>query len=164
MNAVTYARSQIESVFNLLNMCVDGMDEAQYNWQPPGTSNAAAKSHVHALTAIDFFVMRGAKGGEMMWPAFAATHGLPLKSPEIWAYEPAIPFAPLKEFGQRIEKAALEYVSTLADEDLDVVIDTQFFGKQSLAFLLQLITMHTAGHAGDIAAVKGIQGIKGLPF
>jgi len=26
------------------------------------------------------------------------------------------------------------------------------------------LVVHSAGHAGEIAAVKGMQGIKGLPF
>jgi hypothetical protein len=30
--------------------------------------------------------------------------------------------------------------------------------------VLQLLGMHTAGHAGDMATVKGMQGLKGLPF
>ena len=164
MKAITYAKDQIASVFNLLNICADGLDDAQYNWSPPGTSNSVAKSHVHALTAIDFFVMRAAKGGEMSWPVFASSHNLPAKGQEIWSFEGEIPLAATKEFGQQIQKMALEYVATLKDDDLDTVIDAQFFGKQPLAFFLQLVSMHTAGHAGDMAAVKGMQGIKGLPF
>lgn len=164
MNAITYAKEQLASSFNLLNMCTDGLDDATYNWQPAGTSNSVAKSHVHALTAIDFFIMRAAKGGEMAWPQFASEHNLPTKGQEIWNFEGTIPFAAVKEFGKQAQKAALEYVASLKDEDLDTVIDAQFFGKQPLAFFLQLVGMHTAGHAGDMAAVKGMQGMKGLPF
>ncbi len=164
MNAATYVKDQLESVFNLLNMCVGGMDEEQYNWQPPGCANSPAKSHVHALTALDFFVLRAARRGDMLWPAFAADHGLPRKAQEIWAHEGAIPLPALKEFGQLAQKAAMEYIATIKDDDLDRVIDTQFFGEQSLAFLLQLATTHTVAHAGDMAAIKGVQGVKGLPF
>ncbi len=48
--------------------------------------------------------------------------------------------------------------------DLDREIETQFFGRKSAAWLLQLAGVHSVGHGGDIAAVKGMQGLKGLPF
>ena len=30
--------------------------------------------------------------------------------------------------------------------------------------LLMISVVHTASHAGEMAAIKGIQGLKGLPF
>jgi DinB superfamily len=164
VKATDYAKLQTEQAFGLLKIAADGMDDAQYNLDGPGTCNAAAKSHVHALTAYDFFVLNKAKGADMMWPAFAASHGLPPNSQEIWGHNGTISGAAIKEFAEQIQKATTDYISTLSDADLDRQVDTQFFGTQSLAFLLQLASMHAAGHAGDVAAVKGTQGLKGLPF
>ena len=164
MKAIDYVKLQTEQAFGLLKMAADGMDDAQYNLDGPGTCNAAAKSHVHALTAFDFFVMNKAKGGSMLWPAFASQHGLPPNSMEIWGHGGVIAGAAIKEFAEQIQKATLDYIATLKDDDLDRPVDTQFFGTQPLAFLLQLASMHAAGHAGDVAAVKGTQGLKGLPF
>jgi hypothetical protein len=164
MNATQYATSQLGQVFDLLNLCADGIDDAQYNHDPQGTCNSVAKSHVHALTAIDFFVLQMVKGGPMLWPDFATKIGLPVNAREIFGYAEAIPLAPMKEFAAQVQKAALEYVGGLSESDLDREIDTQFFGKQSAAYVLQLMAAHTAGHAGDMASVKGMQGLKGLPF
>ena len=164
MKATDYVKLQTEQAFGLLKMAADGMDDAQYNLDGPGTSNAAAKSHVHALTAVDFFVLNKAKGSDMLWPAFAPKHGLPANSQEIWGFSGTIPGAAIKEFGGEIQKATTDYIATLNDADLDREVDTQFFGTQSLAFVLQLAAMHCAGHAGDVAAVKGAHGLKGLPF
>ena len=164
MKATDYVKLQTEQAFGLLKMAADGMDDAQYNLDPQGTCNAAAKSHVHSLTAFDFFVINKAKGADMLWPQFASKHGLPANSQEIWGFTGNVPGAAVKEFADQIQKATLDYISTLSDADLDRQIDTQFFGVQSQAFLLQLAAMHAAGHAGDVAAVKGMQGLKGLPF
>ena len=164
MNAAEYAKTQMESEFGLLNTCAAGMTDEQYNWKPGGTCNPAAKSHVHALTSIDFFVNATAKGGAMLWPEFAAANGLPPNPMEIWGYAGIVPAAALKEYGTQVQKSALEYVSTLSDGDFDREIETQFFGKKPVSFLLQLAGYHAVGHAGDIAAVKGMQGLKGLPF
>ena len=164
MKATDYAKLQTEQAFGLLKMAADGMDDTQYNFDAPGTCNAAAKSHVHALTSFDFFVMNKAKGEDMLWPKFAPTHGLPANPTEIWGFGGDISGAAINEFSTDIQKATLDYISTLSDADLDREVDTQFFGKQSLAWVLQLAAMHAAGHAGDVAAVKGMQGLKGLPF
>lgn len=164
MNAGAYAKMQLEQAFNLLNMSADGLDDAQYNWAPDGTCNPIAKSHVHALTATDFFVLSAAKGGQMLWMDVAAAAGLPAKATEIWRYTGEIPQAAIKEYGQKVQKQAIDFAASLSDEDLDREVETQFFGKQSVAFLVHLAGVHTAGHAGEIAAVKGMQGMKGLPF
>ena len=164
MKATDYVKLQTEQAFGLLKMAADGMDDAQYNLDGPGTCNAAAKSHVHALTSFDFFVLNKAKGADMIWPAFASENGLPPNPLEIWGHNANISGAAMKEYAEQIQKATLEYIATLSDTDLDRQADTQFFGMQSVAFLLQLASMHAAGHAGDVAAVKGMQGLKGLPF
>ena len=164
MKAIDYVKLQTEQAFGLLKMAADGMDDAQYNLDGPGTCNAAAKSHVHALTSYDFFLISKAKGADMLWPAFAPQHGLPPNSTEIWGHGGAIAGAAINEFAEQIQKATLDYIATLNDADLDRQVDTQFFGKQALAYVLQLAAMHCAGHAGDVAAVKGMQGLKGLPF
>jgi len=164
MNAVSYAKSNLEQNFNLLGMTMQGIDESQYNWSPEGTCNPAAKSHVHVLTTVDLLINRICKGGEMKWPDFAAKNGLPAQAMEMWKHEGSVPLAPVQEYGKEVQKDALDYVGSLSEGDLDREVDTNFFGKQSVAWVLQLAGMHTSGHSGDIAAVKGMQGLKGLPF
>jgi hypothetical protein len=164
MNGVSYAKMQVTQAFSLLKGTADGMTDEQYNFNPGGTCNPAAKNHVHSLTAVDFFVLNKAQGSKMLWPEFAPKHGLPANSTEIWAFDGIIPLAPIKEFGAEIQKATMEYVDTLTDADLDRTVETGVFGTQTVAFLIQLAAMHAVGHTGDIAAVKGLQGLKGLPF
>lgn len=164
MDAVTYAKKALEQSFGLFNMIADGMTDQQYNMKPEGTANSIAKSHVHAMTAVDFFINGTLKGGQMGWPAFARANGLPGNPTEIWGHTGAIPLAAMKEYSANVQKSVLEYIGSLSDADLDRELDTPFFGKQTAAFLIQLADMHTVGHGGDMSAVKGLQGLKGLPF
>ena len=55
-------------------------------------------------------------------------------------------------------------MSVLAYEDLGTEVDTRFLGTQSVGWVLTFITYHTLIHTGEISAVKGMQGLKGLPF
>ena len=164
MNAVTYAKTALESQLGLLGMCAGGMDDAQYNWKPGGTANSAAKSHVHALTSMDFFINNIARGTDLLWGPFAAKNNLPANAQEIWSFDGTIPVAAMQEYAQAIKTSVLDYIGTLNDEDLDREVETNFFGKKPVSFLIQLAGYHAVGHGGDMATVKGIQGLKGLPF
>ena len=105
-----------------------------------------------------------ANAGQIMSAPFASKNGLPPNPQEIWGHGATISGAAMKDYAEQIQKVTLDYIATLSDADLDRQVDTQFFGMQSLAFLIQLASMHATGHAGDVAAVKGMQGLKGLPF
>ena len=164
MQATSYAKLQLEQAFGLLNGAAQGMDDKQYNWKPDGTCNPAGKNHVHALTSVDFFLNAIAQGKPTLWQPLAAQHGLPANPLEIWGHGGDVPMAAISAYGEQVQKSALDYVATLSDADLDREVDTRFFGTQSIAFLIQLAGMHTVGHTGDIAAMKGMQGLKGLPF
>ncbi len=164
MNATAYAKLQLEQAFGLMNGAAQGMTEEQYNFKPEGTCNPIAKNHVHALTAVDFFLNFLAQEKTPLWQPVAAATGLPQNSLEIWKFEGKVPLDAIASYGQQVQKSALDYVATLSDADLDRELDTRIFGTQNVGFLLQLAGMHTVGHTGDIAALKGIQGLKGLPF
>ena len=75
-----------------------------------------------------------------------------------------IPVAAIQDFAAQVTAATIEFIGTLSDSDLDRKVDTLLFGEQTLAFLLNLGPMHAVSHAGDVAAAKGAQGMKGLPF
>jgi hypothetical protein len=53
----------------------------------------------------------------------------------------------------------------LAPADLEHKVDTGFMGEQTTAFIVgNVCVWHVAEHNGEIAALKGAQGLKGLPF
>ena len=163
MDAITYAKGSLEQSMSLLAVTADGMNASQYNLDPTGTCNPVAKNHVHAWSALDFFILASAAGGQMKWPAVAQAQGLSSNPLEIWKYEGNVDLDAIKAYGEDVRQAVLAYLSTLSDADLDRELKTPF-GTQTLAWVLQLMTAHLAGHAGDIAAVKGVQGLKGLPY
>ena len=164
MKAKDYARKQVEGALDFLAMCAKDMDEAQYNHKPDGNCNPAAKLHAHALSGAEFFVSGLLAGQPSKWPEFASQTGLPENAMEIWGSDATISLDVMQAYAEAIKGPMLEYVDTLSDDDLDREIDTRFAGKQTVAWVLQLVGSHTVGHAGEISAVKGTQGLKGLPF
>jgi len=164
MKATDYARNQVKEALDFLATCSKDMDETQYNQDPGGKCNPAGKLHAHALSGADFFVNTLLGGQASKWPEFGPKTGLPANQLEIWKSDATIDPSIMKAYADAIRSPILEYIETLTDDDLDREIDTRFMGKQTVAWVLQLATSHTLGHAGEISAIKGTMGLQGLPM
>ena len=164
MNALEYARSQVNSALDLVNLTMQDLNDDQYNWQPAGTCNSIAKLHAHALTAADFFVNMVIGGGTPLWAEAAGSTGLPANSLEIWKSDARVPLAAMQAYSTKLRDTIDQTLGRMDDADLDKSYETHMLGKQTGAWVLQLAATHSAGHAGEISAIKGMQGLKGLPF
>jgi hypothetical protein len=70
-----------------------------------------------------------------------------------------------REYAKAVYAATDAYVASLGPADLERKVDTGFVGEQTVAFVLgNIVIWHVAEHNGEIAALKGAQGLKGLPF
>jgi hypothetical protein len=62
-----------------------------------------------------------------------------------------------------VRSATNDYLARLTDDELERQVS--FFGRESsVADVVARFVAHTACHAGEIAAVKGMQGLQGQPF
>ena len=70
-----------------------------------------------------------------------------------------------REYARAVYAATDAYVAGLSEADLDRKLDTGFIGEQTVAFVLSnVLAWHAAEHNGELAALKGAFGLKGLPF
>jgi uncharacterized damage-inducible protein DinB len=71
--------------------------------------------------------------------------------------------APVLAYAAAVRDATHECLARLTEDELDRRVS--FFGRESsVAEVLARFVTHTGCHAGEIAAVKGMQGLQGLPF
>lgn len=164
MNSVAYATGQFEQALELLQSCLEDVDARALNWAPGGTCNSIGKTLVHVAVSLDFFVGRSLTGDEMVWPRFAETSGWPANPLKLWTHEGPLSMEAVNAYIDAVAKASRQILTRLTEADLERSVDTGRFGARSAAWLLQFVAVHTAGHAGEIAAVKGMQGMKGLPI
>ena len=69
----------------------------------------------------------------------------------------------MQAYGQAVLAAVDAYLATLTDAEL--AHPRQIFGQDTtIAEAIGVATWHTALHAGEIAALKGVNTLKGLPF
>ncbi|MDQ3099041.1 MAG: DinB family protein [bacterium] len=82
-----------------------------------------------------------------------------------WSKSVKIDLPQMREYAKAVHVATTEYVNSLKDEDLEKEIDLGNWGKQKLSQILTgFIIGHTYSLAGELSALKGIQGAKGYPF
>lgn len=82
-----------------------------------------------------------------------------------WARGVRMDLPSFREYAKAVYAATDGYVGGLSDAALERTVDTGFVGEQTVAFILSNIAgWHVAEHGGEIAALKGVQGLKGLPF
>ena len=162
--AIAQAKQQFALCFGLLALSVQDLTDEQYNWQPEGTCNPIAKTDAHASLALDFYVNGAMRNEPLIWPTIATAQDLPTDMASLWGYKQPIPQKLIRDYSDKVQGAVFSYLESIRDSDLIREVDSRLWGKRPIGFLLQMISSHTAFHAGEISTLKGIQGLKGQPF
>ncbi len=82
-----------------------------------------------------------------------------------WGKSVQINFPQMKEYAKAVFDTTAQYVDSLKEEDLEKEIDLGSWGKKPLVHMLYAFLIgHTYSLAGEISALKGVNGAKGYPF
>ncbi len=69
-----------------------------------------------------------------------------------------------RRYAEAVYAATDAYLASLTPDQLDSPPSTPIPGNQTLSWLIyNLLTMHASLHTGEIAVVKGLQGLTGYP-
>ena len=169
MNAAQYVHQQVAEARGLTDAAMAGLTDEQFNWPPPGTLNPIKSAMLHAVAGEDLFFQSLLRDRPPLWVTggWAGRIGL-AQAPgggEGWeeARATELALAPVLAYAEAVCRETNDYLARLTDEELDRPVS--FFGAEStVAAVLARFVAHTAGHAGEIAAVKGMQALQGLPF
>lgn len=169
MQAGDFIALQIGRQRWLADSVLQGLTDEQLNWSPPGATNTIATILLHVTGTDDTFINVLAQGQPTVWergnwserigfPGFPGRAGL-------WDEANAHTFtlAPLVEYQAAVRASIDAYLATLTGEELARTVQA-LGSEQPIAAVLGLVVIHEAHHFGEIAALKGAQGIRGLPF
>jgi len=84
-----------------------------------------------------------------------------------WLREVKVDIKQFREYSKAVFAASEEYVASLNDTDLEKDVDMSAFGmgnKKQYDFIANMINGHIFSITGEVAVLKGIQGLKGYPF
>ena len=167
MELLEYLRTSVKAVDEMVETAMQDLTDEVVNFEPGGTSNTIAQLLAHMVSGQDAVINERIGGGRSLHESgWAEKTGIPLDRPQIWQRDAwklnlAGFDAYRKEVAQRSE-AAFEAIKP---EDLDREIEWARGPSRSLSTTMQVIFInHGMGHCGEISAIKGMQGLEGLPF
>lgn len=164
-------RESVQLSLELLEMMTADMNPEQLHWNPPGTAHSVAATLAHAALETDWQIHELYKGGTPRYKSdWAGKTGVSEPVPHQtleWAQNVRLDKMAFDKYARAIYDDLDQYIENLSDEDQARVIDMSFvgLGERSLIWCVtNLIVGHLNNLIGEIAAVKGVQGLTGYPF
>jgi uncharacterized damage-inducible protein DinB len=169
MDVKTYIQQQMDRVRDQTQAVLQGITDEQLNWPPPGTVSPISTILTHMLAAEDYFIQTLIRGQAPYWEVQEWSRKIGVPAPpeqgRNWDEFKTVRIspAPVLAYAQAIRLATDAYLAELTAEELDRRV--VFHGDElPVAQVLMILISHSAGHTGEMAAIKGMQGIKGLPY
>jgi hypothetical protein len=135
-------------------------------WVPPGLANSIGTTILHVLTGEDRLIQSVLQGKPSLWEADRwyeqiGVIRLPVRGDD-WTGVDLISLQVPAVFiyAQVVEQATTNYLRLLNDNNLEEQVEV-YGQEQTRAEALFSIIIHNTSHAGEIAALKGLQGIRG---
>jgi uncharacterized damage-inducible protein DinB len=169
MQTKEYLLMQLTSLRQQASETLQDTTDEQLNWTPPGTANSIKATFLHLVTCEDVYIQGVLQNKPLVWETGGWDKRVGLENiPGVgngWEQVKTakLALAPLLEYDQAVQLATRAYLEKLDDEELNRTVRFYDEDVPAAAVLVFLVT-HSSGHLGEIAAVKGIQGAKGLPF
>ncbi|MHB1134769.1 MAG: DinB family protein [Chloroflexota bacterium] len=169
MDAKDYIRRQVASVRRTSDAVTGDLTEEQLGWTPPGTCNPIGATLLHAIHSEDAFVRRTIQGKPTLfegegWGLQLGVPAEPGRGPSWDALkDKSLSLAKVLAYQQAVRAETDAYLDGLSPEELERQVMT-FRGELPVGDVLALYLGHAAHHLGEISALKGVSGAKGLPF
>ena len=168
MNVIEYIQLEMAGVHRAVDSTMQDMTPELFNWAPPGTANTISATFLHLMNVEDNLIQKIIRGKPSVWESGGWSEKTGVQKPpsigEDWSgfKHRQIPIQPLLDYKAAVWAATDEFLATLKPEELDRRV--QFAGRErTAAEVLLMSTSQSHSHSGEIAALKGIQGAKGLP-
>jgi len=175
MDALELMRHETKSAYAWIDNIVEEITHTQANWDPPGTANSIAATYAHALISADVDLNRHFHGRDPIitgqWGDRVGLHDL---FPDDFSCEGEIRWHELHQYGLEVARCVGALVDALTMDDLNrsfEMMATEAGSSISLGTwkgidIYQLHGWsHITMHGGEIACLKGMQGLNGYrPF
>ena len=140
----------------------------QAHWRPPGIANPICAVYAHVIVGADLAANTTMRGQPPLiaskWGGKVGLSGLmPARDWHDWASHVRMDLDVFREYARGVYACWEDYLSSLSPGDLGRVVDLSAIGmgQRTLAHLLAMQVEHFSGHCGEIACLKGLQGVAG---
>ncbi len=172
MTLVSHLREQLRDAYGYFLGAVANLAPEQAAWQPPGIAHPVGAIYAHLIISTDSVLHMFCQNiPPLLATHFAGKTGISdsdwAKSATLeWRKSVRVDLKQLRGYADAVYRAADDYLAALADADLASLRDLSMvgFGSKSVEWIAaRLLIGHTDNITGEIAAVKGLQGLQGYP-
>jgi len=170
MDAQDYLQRQFSEVRRLSGAPLQEITDEHVNWMPPGTANVISAILLHQAGTEDAIVQQRLRGESRIWErdGWAEKTGITMTPGSRGGWEElkgqTVALTPIQAYAATVHAATDAYLASLTDEELRREMPWPFGGTRTVADFLALIVVHTVFHAGEVSALKGVQGVPGITF
>jgi len=171
MDVIASLQNQIVHAHRLVDATMEGITDEQFSWMPPGTVNPIQAAFIHTVAGEDFFIQGILQGKSRLWETQCWGAKIGLEQPPgrggDWAAVKncALSLGPMLEYQTEVRAATDSYLAALDPAELGKPANFPGYPRPvTVGDVLVILAGHIAFHAGEISAVKGVQGAKGLPY
>lgn len=166
MNAIELLRGQFKASHQFLDMTIADCTEEAANRKDEGWNiKPICTIYAHIAGSEDVMVNTMIRGGEPLLVRDGWGEKLGIANPSLSELDSVTaPLSAIREYAAAVFKETDDYLSSGPEAELEREIDTPIGKMPAISFLANITATHCPSHLGEIAALKGVQGLKGLPF
>ena len=168
METIELIRSIHANMHRNVDMTMKDMTDELFNWAAPGTANTISATFLHFVNVEDNFIHKLIQGKASVWESGNWSQKTGVDKPpsigEDWTAfkRRKTAIQPVMDYKAAVWADTEVYLSGVSEVELDRLVKFAG-GDRSVAEMLVLAATQSHSHAGEIAALKGVQGVKGLP-
>ncbi len=171
MSAISTHRTAFKWATEVLEMTMADASTELAGWIPPGVAHPIGATYAHAVCGTDAIVHSMLQASRPLYAGdWAGKTGIsePRMNQTLeWARTVTVDLAAARLYAQAVYTSVDSFIGSLAEADMERELDLSSvgMGQRSLDWCLSaLVTGHIHNMAGEISALKGVQGAKGYPF
>jgi len=168
MDVKTYLGRQVAWTHRLVDDALAGLTDEQLTWIPPGQANPIGLTALHLLASEDHYISL-LTGKPVLWQFQGWSTTFNLAEPpgfgQDWTLfrHATLRVESLLAYQVVVRVEVEFFLDALTPETLDRKVKF-FTDNDPVAEVLALLVGHSVFHAGEIAALKGVYGVKGLAY
>jgi hypothetical protein len=168
METVDYIQKQYVSVKRQFDGVMQETTEEQINWIPQGTANSIGVTLVHMTNTLDNAFHKILQNKPSLWESAGWGEKLGLSGPpgRVHGWDEIkskhLVLEPVLAYATNVFTQVDECLTGLPPVELDRLV-TVYGNERPVAEMIIMQFSHALIHTGEIAALKGLQGVKGLP-
>ena len=162
--------AHMKTIYDMVEGTIaDCSPEVANTWKDGWTAQPISVIYLHALCSDDYMVNEIAKGGARLYEAQGWQQRLGAVN---MLYMEGVPpgsltldMSAVREYAAAVRAASDDFLANATEANLSRLVDNHMGGQIPVAeYLASYLGTHMSEHCGEIAALKGVLGLKGLPF